>query len=421
MAADRPAPVRIEDYSDPQFTPDVQAMLAAIAPLAADIDLTPAALMDQARAESGLDDFGPLDFVERLDVYCTALRDEAGLSELGRFNNHTQLVKVLKNRLLVEDLVRRHPEILALELTAPIVICGLPRTGSTHLHNLISADPGLRSLPYWESLEPVLPEAERPGPGDPDPRRARCQVGLDFLHAAMPWFDRMHEMTVDHVHEEIQLLLVDVSTMLMETSTMVPSWAAYYREHDQTSSYRYLRKVLQCLQFLRGGHRWVLKSPQHLEQFPVLAEVFPDATFVVTHRDPVAVTASMTTMVTYGARMSVAHPDPHVYGAYWADRLERMLTACVRDREALPAGQSVDVQFGDFMADEAGTVARIYDLAGQPLTDDARAAMTRFVREHPRGRHGAVAYDITQFGLDARERRAALRFYSDRFGVSTEA
>jgi hypothetical protein len=211
-------------------------MLAAIAPLAGTLELTPAALMDQARAETGLDDFGPRDFVERLDVYCTALREEAGLSELGWFNNHTQLVKVLRNRLLVEDLVRRHPEILDLELAAPIIICGLPRTGSTHLHNLISADPGLRSLPYWESLEPVLPVAERPGPGDPDPRRERCQVGLDFLHAAMPLFDRMHEMTVDHVHEEIQLLLIDCSTMLMETSTMVPSWAAYYREHDQTSS-----------------------------------------------------------------------------------------------------------------------------------------------------------------------------------------
>jgi hypothetical protein len=153
----------------------------------------------------------------------------------------------------------------------------------------------------------------------------------------------------------------------------------------------------------------------------VLAEVFPDATFVVTHRDPVAVTASMTTMVTYGARMSVAHPDPHAYGAYWADRLERMLTACVHDREALPAARSVDVQFGDFMADEDGTVARIYDLAGQPLTDDARAAMTRFLTAHPRGRHGAVAYDITQFGLEGRERRDALRFYTDRFGVSAEA
>ncbi len=420
MAADRPAPVRIDDYADPQFSPDVQAMLAAIAPLADALELTPLALMDQARAETGLDDFGPTDFVERLDVYCTALRDEAGLSALGWFNNHSQLVKLLKNRLLVEDLVRRHPEILDLEIAAPIIVCGLPRTGSTHLHNLMSADPALRSLPYWESLEPVLPESEQPAPGEPDPRRARCAVGLDFLHAAMPLFDRMHEMTVDHVHEEIQLLLIDCSTMLMETGTLVPSWSAYYREHDQTSSYRYLRKVLQCLQFLRGGDRWILKSPQHLEQFPVLADVFPDATFVVTHRDPVAVTASMTTMVAYGARMSVAHPDPHAYGAFWGERLQHMLTACVRDRAALPADRSIDVQFGDFMADEAGTVARIYEIAGQPLTAAARAAMDRFVVDHPRGRHGAVAYDITQFGLDAAERRSALRFYTDRFGVSPE-
>jgi hypothetical protein len=83
----------------------------------------------------------------------------------------------------------------------------------------------------------------------------------------------------------------------METSVYVPSWAAYYKAHDQTSSYRYMKKVLQCCQYQRGGDRWVLKSPQHLEQFPVLLDVFPDATFVVTHRDPVSVTASLATMV----------------------------------------------------------------------------------------------------------------------------
>jgi hypothetical protein len=417
----RPAPVRIDDYADPRFSPEVREIIAAIEPLADGLDLTPAALMDQARAETGLDDFGPTDFVERLDVYCAALRDEAGLSRLGWFNNHSQLLKTLKNRLLVEDLVARHPEILDIEIAAPIVICGLPRTGTTHLHNLMSADPALRSLPYWESLEPVLPESEQPGPGEPDPRRARCQAGLDFLHAAMPYFNRMHEMTVDHVHEEIQLLMIDLSTMLMETSVLVPSWSAYYREHDQTSSYRYMKKVLQCCQHLRGGDRWVLKSPQHLEQFPVLTEVFPDATFVVTHRDPVAVTASMTTMVTYGARMSVAHPDPIAYGAHWAARLERMLHACTRDREVLPADRSIDVHFDAFMADEFAMVDRIYDLADHPMTDTGRVAMDAFVTDHPRGRHGAVAYDITQFGLDPTERRAALRFYTDRFGVTLES
>ena len=413
--------MRIDDYADPQFSPDVRVMLDAIEPLAAGLELTPAALMDQARAETGLDDFGPTDFVERLDVYCSALREEAGLSRLGWFNNHAQLVKTLKNRLLIEDLVARHPEVLDVEIAAPIVICGLPRTGTTHLHNLMSADPALRSLPYWESLEPVLPAAEQPAPGAPDPRRERCQMGLDFLHAAMPYFDRMHEMTVDHVHEEIQLLMIDISTMLMETSVQVPSWAAYYAEHDQTSSYRYMKKVLQCCQYLRGGDRWVLKSPQHLEQFPVLAEVFPDATFVVTHRDPVAVTASMTTMVTYGARLSVAHPDPVAYGAHWGPRLERMLRACTRDRDVLPDAQSIDVRFDEFMADEFAMVERIYALAGQPMTTTGRAAMDQFVADHPRGRHGAVEYDITQFGLDPVERRAAMRFYTDRFGVNLES
>jgi len=418
---DRPTTVRIDDFADPQFSPEVREMLAAVEPLAEQVELTPAALMEQARSETGLTDFGPDDFVERLDVYCTALREEAGLSNLGRFNNQQSMVKSLKNRLQVEDLVARHPEVLEVEIHAPIIICGLPRTGTTHLHNLISADPALRSLVYWESLEPVLAPSERPAPGAPDPRMARTEMGLQFMHAAMPYFNRMHEMTVDHVHEEIQLLMIDFSTMLMETSVYVPSWAAYYKAHDQTSSYRYMKKVLQCCQFQRGGNRWVLKSPQHLEQFPVLLDVFPDATFVVTHRDPVSVTASLATMVAYGSRMSLAHPDPARIGAYWSARIEEMLRACVRDREGLPADRSTDVRFHEFMADDVGTVERIYELADQPMTDDARTAMAQFMVDHPRGRHGAVEYDLTQFGVDPAERRAALRFYSDRFGVELES
>src|SRR4029453_15883623 len=155
----------------------------------------------------------------------------------------------------------------------------------------------------------------QPAVGAPDPRLARTEIGLQFMHAAMPYFDRMHEMTVDHVHEEIQLLMIDFSTMLMETSVYAPSWAAYYKAHDQTSSYRYMKKVLQCCQFARGGERWVLEAPQHLEQFPVLLDVFPDPTFVVTHPHPVFVAASLATKVAYGSRMSLAHPDTERIGA----------------------------------------------------------------------------------------------------------
>jgi hypothetical protein len=129
---------------------------------------------------------------------------------------------------------------------------------------------------------------------------------------------------------------------------------------------------------------------QHLEQFPTLLNTFPDATFVVTHRDPVEVTLSMATMISYASRMANDHPDPVAISRYWLDRAGDLLGGCLRDRDLLPAGQSIDVRFTDFMADEEGTIARIYELAGQPLTAAARAAMTQFRTEHPRGRHGGV-------------------------------
>ena len=421
----RPAPVRIDDLASPRFSDDIKAIRELMAESGAGLVIEPDALMAGAATETGLDDFGASDFVERLDVLCRALRTEARCDAAGMVNHHALLSQLLRNRLILEDLLKAHPEIEALEVKAPIVICGLPRTGTTHLHNLISADPDLRSLPYWESLEPILPPAERNASGgpaeDPDPRFERTARGLWFVDAVMPYFKRMHEMTVDHVHEEIQLLGMDFSTMLFETMAPMPTWRDYYLSHDQRPHYAYLVRVLKALQWLRGGRRWVLKSPQHLEQFSALADTFPDATFVVTHRDPVSVTASMTTMLAYSGRMSSGRVDPHWIGGYWAERLETMLQSCVAQRGALPADQSIDVRFDEFMADDVGMVERIYALAGQPMTADGRAAMDAFMAEHPRGRHGGVIYDLGDFGLEREERRRALAFYVERFAVTEEA
>jgi len=417
----RPAPVRIDDLADPKFPPDTAEILSAMAAMADGVRLEPDALMEDAAAKTGRSDFGDDRFREPLDVLCTAFRTEAGLSGPGLVSNHALFVQLLSNRLLIQDLLRRHPEIHDVRIEAPIIVCGLPRTGTTHLHNLMAADPALRSLPYWESLEPVLPDDQRPPPGEPDPRLARTEVALDFINSAMPYFKRMHEMTVDHVHEEIQLLAIDFSTMLFETTAAMPSWRDYYLAHDQTPHYEYLRTVLKVLQWLRGGERWVLKSPQHIEQFPALRATFPDATFVVTHRDPVSVTTSVATMITYTARLSHERVDPHFIGGYWADRIVRMLRSCADERDMLPAHQSIDVHFDEFMADDVAMVERIYDLAGQPTTDDARAAMRAFMDDHPRGKFGGIVYDLADFGLDPSERRDALRFYTDRFDVTAEA
>jgi hypothetical protein len=384
------------------------------------LTLDPAELMAAARAQTGLQDFGADDFVERLGLLCDAMRQEGGFNGAGIMQQHVLILGLLKNRLLIENLVRQHPEILQVQIAAPIIICGLPRTGTTHLHNLMSADPALRSLPYWESLEPVLPAHDVPEAGAADPRLARTDMALSFLNTALPYFNRMHEMTVEHTHEEIQLLAVDFSSMLFETTAPMPAWRDAYLSRDQRPTYAYLRKVLQVLQWLRGGTRWVLKTPQHLEQFPALLETFPDATFVVTHRDPVSVTASMVTMIAYTARLTRHRVDVEGMGAYWADRLERMLRRCAEERDVLPADRTIDVHFDAFMADDLAMVARVYDLAGQPLDERARGAMASFMAAHPRGRHGSVVYDLGDFGLDTRERRRALAFYTERFGVTIE-
>jgi hypothetical protein len=418
---DRPPPVALDDLASPRFSDEVQAVWAFMADAGAALELAPEPLMAGAVEATGLDDFGPLDFVARLQVLCRALREEARLTPAGHFAQHTLLSGLLRNRLLIEDRIRRHPELLDTDVAAPIIICGLPRTGTTHLHNLMSVDQRLRSLPYWESLEPLLAEGERPAEGEPDPRRARTEQALWLVDAAMPQFKRMHEMTVDHVHEEIQLLAIDFSSMLFETIAPMPTWRDFYLAHDQRPSYAYLRRILQVLQHERPeGQRWLLKSPQHLEQFPALFETFPEATFVITHRDPVSVTVSMTTMLAYAARMAQSTVDVVGLGRYWAERLERMLRACVADRDTLPADRSIDVRFDEFMADDVAMVDRVYAVAGEAMTDEVRAAMGRFMVDHPRGRHGGVTYDLGQFGLDRDERRKAMAFYTERFDLAEE-
>jgi hypothetical protein len=416
----RPAPVVLDDLAAPRFSPDIEQLREAMDEMASACPLQPDAICAAARQQTGLEAMGDDAFLGRLGLLCTALRTEADLSGPGIVSWYSQLVQLMKNRLLIEDVLRRHPEIHDIDIVRPIIIAGLPRTGTTHLHNLISADPALRSLPYWESLEPVLADSEHPAPGEDDPRLARTAFALDVANQAMPHFVRMHEMTVDHVHEEIQLLGIDVSTMLFETLSIMPSWRDSYRSSDQTPSYEYLRTVLKVLQWLRGGRRWVLKSPQHLEQFGPLRATFPDATFVVTHRDPTAVTVSMATMIAYTARMHSAHVDPVAIGRYWSDRGEDLFRACAEDRHLLPADQTIDVRFDDFMADDVSMVKRIYELADQPFTDEARRGITDFMDTHERGRHGTVVYQPDVLGIDRAERRRALAFYSERFGVETE-
>lgn len=406
-------PVVLDDLAQPRFSAEAQPILDMMAALAPECPLDADALCAKASADTGLSDFGPGDYRERLDVYLAALRDIEGLHPAGVVNFYGQLLQLLKNRLLLADLLHRHPEINDIELRSPVVIAGLPRTGTTHLHNLLASAPTFRTMPYWESNEPFPLPAE--AGVQPDPRRARMDVAVSVINLVMPHFALMHEMTTDHVHEEIQLLANDFSTMLFETLAHVPGWRDYYQAHDQTPHYRYLATQLRAMQFLRGGRRWLLKSPQHLEQVPVLDAVFPDSIVVFTHRDPVPVALSMVAMITYSARMHRSAVPVEEIAGYWIDRLERMLNALVRDRDVIGPDRSVDIRFDDFMAGELGVAERVYALAGEPFSDAARAAITGYLAGHQRGRLGTVATSAEMFGLAEDDLRDRFAPYVERF------
>ena len=386
---------------------DMMATLAPDCPLDAD------ALHARARADTGLHDFGPDDYRERLNVYLAALRDIDGRHDAGVVNFYGQLLQLLKNRLLLSDLLNRHPEIDDIELQPPVVIAGLPRTGTTHLHNMLAAPATFRSMPYWESVEP-FPLPQEAGI-EPDPRRTRMDVAVAVINTVMPYFPMMHEMTTDHVHEEIQLLANDFSTMLFETLADVPRWRAYYQAHDQTPHYQYLARQLKAMQFLRGGRRWLLKSPQHLEQVPVLDRVFPGSIVVFTHRDPVPVALSMIAMITYSARMHRTVVPVEEIAASWIARLEQMLTALVRDRDTIGPERSIDIRFEDFMGDELGVAERVYALAGESFTAQVRTAIADYLAAHRRGRLGNVETSYEMFGLNEDSLRARFAPYVERF------
>ncbi len=413
------AGIRIEDLADPILSEMQKTVIDAVGRMS--ITLTEDAVLTAAQSQTGLSDFGRDDFRERLQVWLLALDEDAELGPVGRIGAFNDCVRYAANRLRFEDWMRRHPEIDDEAVESPIIIVGLPRSGTTHLLNLIASDDRLRSLPYWESLEPFPNPDDEASPDGLDPRLVRCRDRSTQQDTLMPLLRNMHHMTAEHVHEEIEVQALDFSSYQLEWIARVPRWRDYYLSHDQRPHYVYLERVLKALQWMRGPKRWILKSPQHLEQLGPLMNTFPDATVAFTHRDPVAVITSAITMLAYGSRLGRTRVDPAGVAEYWIDRIERLLRSCVKDRDLVPQDQGIDVLFHEFMADDLAMVERIYDLAGFPMTGAARSAFEQYLLDNPRGKHGRILYDLeADFGINPDELRGRFAFYFDRFAIRAE-
>ena len=384
-------------------------------------ELTVDAVCAAAVAQTGLSDFGADDFRERLEVQLDEMNADPERTGLGRMMMFGDCVRYASNRLRIRELLKQHPEILDIPIEKPVIVIGLPRSGTTNLVNLLAADSRFRSMPLWESYEPVPDPSEETPTDGVDPRWTRCQGQWEAMQAGAPFIAAMHPMNPDHVHEELELMTPDFTSYNLEWVARTPKWRDYFLAHDQTPHYAYMKTVLQIMQWYRPRERWVLKSPQHLEQIGPLMTTFPDATIVVTHRDPVAVVQSTITMLTYGARTSYKTSNPEWYRDYWTDRIGRLLDSSLRDRHLLPADRTVDVFFHEYMADEMGTLQRIYDMAGIEFTGEAKAEVAAYQAAHPRGKEGRVVYDLRgDFGVTPEEVRTRYTDYMNAFPVKIE-
>lgn len=409
----------IDDLTEPRLTVEQREVLDWAESNPASLEET--VIVEEAMSATGLDDFGPDDFWPRFRAQLESIENDSGLTELARKMEQGRAVALLSNRLLFTDLLRRYPEIEEIDIDDPLIVVGMPRSGTTHLVNLLAADTRFRSLPFWEIEEPFPRRGDGPARDGVDPRWRRCAERWEKGLQMFPLSRAMHERSPSSIEEEVELQDIDFASYALEWHARVPGWRDYYLGLDQVSGYAYLKKILKALTFLRGPSRWVLKSPQHLEQLPALRANFPNATIAITHRDPVAVIQSAVTMIAYADRVRRHAIEPRELVEYWVDRVERLLRTCARDRDTLTEECSVDVPFHEFMADDVAMVERIYERAGIEMTNTARRQLDAYVTENPRGKHGQVAYDLKgDFGLDPIEVRDRFEFYFERFPARPE-
>jgi hypothetical protein len=383
------------------------------------VNLESPTLVVGAMKKSGLPDVAVGPIAEPLEVLSRSLDRQADLHPLGRLAARTTLIGLLTTRARMTKLVADRPDITSAPVAAPIVIMGMPRTGTTFLQRLLSRDSGLRHLPYWEAQAPLPtgPADQRDAPVED--RMASADKGIAFLDRVAPEMKALHEIDGREADEEIWLLGVGLGSMLFEAQWNVPGYAEWYDGADLGPAYGDLRTMLQILQWYRPADRWLLKSPQHLERIPELRATFPDAVIVQTHRDPVSVAASTASLISYSRRTGTSNVSPISIGKYWAWRIERLLTRSMEQRDATGT-PVVDVRFEDLTTDPMAVVTDIYRAAGRTLSDPARAAMERYLTERPRGHFGAHRYEPTDFGLDPVDLRSRFADYSARFGLTPE-
>ena len=378
------------------------------------------ALLDKARAFVGLSDFGDPWFERPLGVLLDAIKAEARLNEAGEWTAAKQIVKILVDRLWAEQWFERHPEILARPMPHPVIVVGPMRSGTTRMHRLLAADHRFTHMRSFETISPVpRPEFVH---GGPDFRVTLAARIARLARLANPRTLTIHPTGPMEAVEELGLLVNSFWSTKHDAMWWVPSYGRWCEAQDPTPAYLQMVRLLKLVGWSQQASSlrpWVLKTPQHMFDLPVLMKIFPDARLIFTHRDPLAVVGSAASLAWNQTIIYSDHADPHAIGEEWlrktALQIERMRAA----RENIPADRQIDVHYEDMERDWRGTMARVYGFLGREL-EPALPAMEAYQQRAAALKRRPHEYSLEEFGLSPARVLDVLGDYVRAFGVTIE-
>jgi hypothetical protein len=373
-------------------------------------------LIAKACERAQAEDFGPNGWQVGLEALLRALVDDGNLNQLGDAVYADQIVGLLSSRLAIEKWYADYPEIEQQEIAAPLFGLGLPRTGSTALSFLLACDRARRSLRTWEASTPCPPPET--STEHTDPRIAISRASIDMSHQLFPDFVGMLPSSPTGPSECLHLMALNFHSQLFQGMAILPSYTEWLLTSDMEPTYRYHKRVLKLLQWRCPPVRWSLKSPSHMTTIQGLNAVYPDAHFVMTHRDIASVIPSVCAV-----KEALSTPLTDSFDRLGLGRHEHMiwLQSIRRLIEFRNDGQQdrfVDASFSDMQRDPIGCMENLYDQLGDDLTPDTRSRMAEWWEESAKDRGPDKRPDPAVYGLDMDAIRKDFAFYHDQFGIA---
>jgi hypothetical protein len=376
-------------------------------------------LVTRACERAGMDDFGEDSWQQGLRLLIDTCESAPGVNPGGRDFVYGQFVDALWNRLRVIDYLKQHPEIVEERVDRPLVVLGLPRTGTSLASYLLDQDPHRRSLLTWEAEDSVPPSTSETLRSDPRclKKKAELEVLAEGLKAAN--IPMVHWDDADGPTECIFVQSQDFKAYLWESFMPTPDYADWLLATDMTSTYAYERVVLQLLQSRAPG-TWSLKMPSHAVHIEALLSTFPDARIVWAHRDPFKAAASFLRLNYLSRSVMGADLDVDVIVANVLRQLHAHVTRPLQTRRRIGDDRFFDLHYADLMRDPVAVMRALYDWAADDLPSATENAMLRWLQQHPQDRHGVAPYSLDGSGVTRADLEPLFDEYLSLFDVELE-